>query len=338
MPKNKNASYRYRLIDQCLRQPRKIWKYDELLDFISEKLYEEFDVEGGISPRQLAEDIKNMRRLRPEGFDAPIERRKGLVYYTDPDYSFDRNPLIESDVNSLKEALLILKQFSHLPHYSELSNVISKLEGTINQGTESRSIIQFESNPDVQGLDWIPKLTDFISNKSPINIEYRSFKAEESKSEIVHPYLLKEYRNRWFLIGHNESFEGISIYALDRIQGIMETGGKYIENSIFDPDHYFDKVIGVSIAPEQEPIRIQLKVSKKSSMYILTKPLHHSQKLIKETKDFIIIEINVIPNFEFESRILELGENIEVIGPIQTRESISRRLKESLDAYIDTKT
>ena len=85
MPKGKNASYRYRLIDQALRNTGRRWTYNELLDFICEKLEEEFDVninnekERALSPRQLADDIRIMRKDPPEGFGAPIVRKEGFI-------------------------------------------------------------------------------------------------------------------------------------------------------------------------------------------------------------------------------------------------------------------
>ncbi|MFC2080864.1 helix-turn-helix transcriptional regulator [Bacteroidota bacterium] len=334
MPQNKNASYRYRLINDCLRNPGKRWTFHELREYISEKLIEEFDVDN-ISPRQLAEDIHNMRRLRPMGFEAPIVRSKGYIYYSDPEYSIDQNPLIESDVNSLKDALSILKQFSHLPHYQDLIHVITKLEGSINQGTESGTIIQFESNPEVIGLHYIPKLSVMIGKRIPIEIEYRPFNVSDPKTEIVHPYLLKEFRNRWFLIGYNETFQGISNYALDRILDINSLEKSYINNTFFDPDSHYKDVIGVSIPEGSKPVRILLKVFSASSKYVLTKPLHTSQKIVEDSGENIVIEITIIPNYEFESVVLGFGENIEVLDPQYLREHLATRITNTFAHYLD---
>jgi predicted DNA-binding transcriptional regulator YafY len=217
MPLNKNASFRYRVINECLHNSARRWTFEDLLEHLSEKLFEEFDIAKGISTRQLAEDIHIMRKLPPTGYDAPIKRRNGYVYYEDPDFSIDQNPLSESDVDALEGALILLKQFKDLPHFDELKSIPYKLQGSVTLQSRKKTLIQFETNPLVKGNEWIPILSDYISNKNPVNLTYKSFKAGSEKMEVMHPYLLKEYRNRWFVFGYNENFRRISNYALDRI-------------------------------------------------------------------------------------------------------------------------
>lgn len=150
-----------------------------------------------------------MRKLPPTGYDAPIMRRDGYIYYEDPNFSIDQNPLSESDVEALDEALSLLKQFKDLPHYEELRRIPYKIQGSVNLQTHKKTLIQFETNPLVKGTEWIPVLSDCMVDKKPIEITYKSFKAEKKKIEILYPYLLKEFRNRWFVIGYNEKFQGI---------------------------------------------------------------------------------------------------------------------------------
>ncbi|WP_304472882.1 WYL domain-containing protein [uncultured Prevotella sp.] len=53
-------------------------------------------------------------------------------------------------------------------------------------------------------------------------MESQSFKARQSEALVVYPYLLKVYRNRWFLIGEKatDRVPQVNIFALDRIQSI----------------------------------------------------------------------------------------------------------------------
>jgi predicted DNA-binding transcriptional regulator YafY len=333
MPLNKNASFRYRVINECLRNPARRWTFEDLLSHVSEKLFEEFDIAKGISPRQLAEDIHIMRKLPPTGYDAPIMRRDGYVYYEDPNFSIDQNPLSESDVEALEEALSLLKQFKDLPHFEELKRIPYKIQGSVNLQSKNKTLIQFETNPLVKGTEWIPVLSDCIGNKKPVELTYKSFKAEKEKIETFYPYLLKEYRNRWFVIGYNEKFSGISTFALDRIMKIETTKKYWIENTIIDPNHYFDNVIGVSVMEGCSPEKIQIKFASQLAPYIITKPIHQSQMVIETGADYTIIEVTIIPNFEFESLILSYGEQAEIITKGVARNKIIERIRKLIDFY-----
>jgi predicted DNA-binding transcriptional regulator YafY len=333
MPINKNASFRYRVINECLRNTGRKWTFEALLSYVSKKLFEEFDIVRGISPRQLAEDIHIMRKLSPAGYDAPIKRRNGYVYYEDPDFSIDQNPLSSSDVEALEEALSLLKQFKDLPHYEDLRRIPYKIQGSVSLQSQKKALIQFETNSLVKGTEWIPFLSYCIGNKNPVELKYKSFRADKEKTEVLHPYILKEYRNRWFVIGFNESFWGISNYALDRVIKVETSKKIWIENTFFDPDQYFDNVIGVSVMEGVVPEKIQIKLAHQLAPYIITKPIHNSQKIIEECHEFTVIEITIIPNYEFESLILSFGEQAEILTPGETRNSIIKRLMRLNEVY-----
>jgi predicted DNA-binding transcriptional regulator YafY len=333
MPLNKNASFRYRVINECLRNTARRWTFEDLQKHISAKLFDEFDIAKGISPRQLAEDIHIMRKLPPTGYDAPIKRRAGYIYYEDPVFSIDQNPLSESDIEALEEALSLLKQFKDLPHYEDLRRIPFKIQGSVNLQTYKKSLIQFETNTLVKGTELIPILSDSISNKRPVNVIYKSFKADKEKSEILHPYILKEYRNRWFVIGYNEMQEGISNYALDRIVRIEITKTSWIDNTFFDSDHYFDNVIGVTVIEGNTPEKIQIKLNPVLAPYIITKPIHNTQKIIMECKAYTIIEVSLVSNYEFESLILSFGEYAEILTKGETRDHIRKQINGLLEIY-----
>ena len=105
MPTGKNASYRYRIIDQALSNKYRRWSYNDLLEHVSEKLAEEYDILKGISKRQFDYDLQIMRKDPPEGYGAPIIRKGCEIYYDDPDFSINNNPLNDTDIENLKEVL-----------------------------------------------------------------------------------------------------------------------------------------------------------------------------------------------------------------------------------------
>lgn len=332
MPTNKNAQFRYRVIDRCLQNRGREWTLQDLIDEISDQMGEQFGNYKGISKRTVQYDINLMRSEPPRGFDAPIGCEDSKYFYEDPAFSIIDHPLIDSDIEQIQEAITILKQFKGLPHFKGLEQVIYKIEGQAN--TYGRQeFIHFERNEDVAGLKWLENLYNSILNQQVLEIEYQSFKAEISKKEVVHPYLLKEYRNRWFLLGYNENFELISNYALDRIIDIQIKNKKFRENTDIDPDSYFCNIIGVSVPEDQEPIEIKFWASLEQAPYLVTKPIHHSQKILEENKDGSIFQIYVIPNFELEQVFLGFGERVNILDPQWWSLILKERIKNALRHY-----
>ena len=77
----------------------------------------------------------------------------------------------------------------------------------------------------------------------------------------ISPYLLKEYRNRWFIIYYDYERNGICNYALDRIVFIEPYVDKpFVENTFFDPEHYFDNIVGVTKDLKSQAQMAKLKV------------------------------------------------------------------------------
>ena len=75
--------------------------------------------------------------------------------------------------------------------------------------------------------------------------KYRSFKARSANSFIFYPYLLKEYRNRWFVFGIRKSGRILQNLALDRIHSLEVLSREpFIKNTFFDPNTFFDDLVG----------------------------------------------------------------------------------------------
>jgi predicted DNA-binding transcriptional regulator YafY len=295
-----------------------------LTDEISNQLYEHFGIEKGISKRTFHYDIELMRSLPPRGFDAPIEVKDGYYFYEDPDFSIDNTALTETDIETINNALTLLNNFSKLSINEELALVKAKLLGEVSNQTNKEPIILFEQR-EVKGAEFISPLFKKINEYSAIALTYKSFRAEHANTFIVHPYLLKQYNHRWYLIGYSSTHQNIGLYSLDRIENIQNTEEKFIPNKFFNPDTYFNNIIGVTI-PENEDIReIKIKVYSAQVPYVLTKPIHSSQKVISESKEYAIISLSIIPNYEFFSRILSFGNELEILEPGEIREIVIKK-------------
>lgn len=334
MAVNKNALIRYKTIDKCLQNKYREWTLEDLIDACSDALYEYEGIDKGVSRRTVQADIQMMRSDKL-GYNAPIVVVDKKFYtYEDPDYSITNIPITEQDLSKLNEAVQFLKQFQGFSHFRELDSMIQKLEDHVySQKTNQRPVIDFEKNENLRGLEYLDQLYRSIINKQAISITYQSFKARQPNTFDFHPYLLKEFRNRWFLVGCKKPKEGILNLALDRILEVAKSDRMFKESENFDAATYFENAIGVSVSPTLVPQTVRLSLSRKHAPYILTKPLHHTQKVVEEEYHQVVIELQVVHNFELEKEILSYGEEIKVLEPERLRRNIFERLQATRDRY-----
>ncbi len=334
MPINRNALIRYRTIDQCLQNRYKKWTLDDLIDACSDAIYEYQGIDTGVSRRTVQADIEMMRSNKL-GYEAPIIVTDKKYYtYSDKNYSIANSPLNQRDMQVLSEVSGLLKQFKGFNHFTDLNEMVSKLEDKIySQKTDSPPVIDFEKNDNLKGLEWIEVIRKAIVAKKAICITYQSFKAREASSFCFSGYLLKEYRNRWFVLGVQHKRHQLLNLALDRIQSITEHEDAYVENTSIDFSAYYSDVIGVTKSPGQRDCEVVFWIDNQNAPYVITKPLHHTQKLLSEEIDGKIFSIRVILNFELERELLGFGAKMRIMRPRILVKQIKAQLKKTLENY-----
>lgn len=312
MPTNKHASFRYRVLNDCLRRPKR-WTFDQLIEEVSDQLYEAFGRRQTVSKRTLQYDINLMKSAPPRGFDAPIRCENGAYFYADRNFSIEKKPLTDKDIAAIREALVVLKQFNGLPQFQSLADFLNRLEGKIQ--FPDTSVIQFETNDQAAGTEWLPRLYRSILDRQALEIVYHPFHKDEPYGLVLHPYYLREYRNRWFVFGLNDKADGIHNLALDRIKSVETASILYRTNEIFDPAVFFRDIIGVTRPAGAEPVDILFRTTVLLSKYLITKPLHSSQKILCQSGDGVEFSIRVIPNYELYSELMRFGKALTVISP-----------------------
>jgi len=328
MSKNKNALLRYQVLDRCFRNPGRKYFIDNLLKEVNKALEEYNGPESKIKRRQLFDDIKFMES--DQGWSIPLERKKEgrKVYYrySDKDFSISNEPLNESEVNQIEAAISVLSRFSGAPQFEWVQELIPVLQDRLGLKKTSREVISIESNIDLKGLGNLTVFYEAIINEQVLEVQYQDFKSDEPYTLTFHPYYLKQYNTRWFAFGLNEELE-IPTWnlALDRIEAIEQVQGEYIQSEI-DWNEYFFDLIGVTRPDDGEVVKVVLEFTKEQAPYVITKPLHPTQKH-EWVNEKLRVEIEVIPNYELESLILSFGEKVKVTKPIWLKHEIQKRLK-----------
>ena len=334
MPTNKNAQLRYKILDRCFSNFKHKYTIDELVDEVNESLS---DLTGQIiSLRQIRDDIKYMRDR--VSYNAPIKAypfgsgRQCYYRYEDPNFTIFDNELSAEEVSDLRSTIEMLGKFRGTPANAWLEEVISNLEYRFNIKPNIENLIAFENNEQLKGLEYLSDIIDMTIHHQPITIHYCSFKGKEQNA-IIHPYYVKQYNNRWFVLGYNEKYQSLSIYALDRIQSLKKADITFQKNEDINFKDYFDHIIGVTLLDEKTPVEtFVLRFEANRFPYVLSKPLHSSQEIVSMDKH--IISIKVKPNNELRQLIFSYIPDIEVILPAWFREEIKQKIEENLKKYL----
>ncbi|MDD6670113.1 MAG: WYL domain-containing protein [Bacteroidales bacterium] len=336
MPANKNALIRYKTIDNCLRNRYRRWTLDDLVEACSDALYDMEGIRKGVSVRTVQGDIQMMRSDKL-GYNAPIEVYDHKYYrYADSDYSITDMPMSQNDYEVMQEAVDMLRQLQDFDQFSEMSDVVSRLQDKLSITRKNRKpIIHFDNVPDLKGLKLLNPLYNYIAHKQTLRIIYQPFSARKPQEYILCPYLLKEFRNRWFVFGSRADDLVLYNLALDRIESVEPVDVPFRENPDFDSEHFFDDVIGVSKNIKNTPRRIKFWATREQSKYIKTKPIHPSQTLLRENPEdgSCIFQIEVVINFEMYSVFMSYGPGIKILYPPQAVEYMRDKLKEAAKHY-----
>jgi predicted DNA-binding transcriptional regulator YafY len=291
--------------------------------------------ENPVSKRTTHLDIQLMRSEKL-GYNAPIVVYDKKFYkYEDEDYSITDIPLTETDINVLTETVSMLKQFKDFSLFSDVSDILQRLEDKIYaEKTSTQPVIHLDKNESLKGLHFLDSLYQAIIKKMVLKITYKSFTSRDENTFHFHAYILKEFNNRWFLVGRRRKTAPISNLALDRIIAIdFDFQAEYLEEN-FDAEKFYKNVVGITVNSGLQPRKVELKIDRVNAPYVLTKPLHNSQRLIKTNEDgSVIIHLFLIENYELHRLLLGFGSGLEVISPERLRNEMRGNLKTCLKKY-----
>jgi predicted DNA-binding transcriptional regulator YafY len=329
------AILRYRIIDRCIRSTAKPYPTkEELRSACEEELY------GSTDGLHVCDSTieKDLFALRME-HDAPIKfsRRYNGYYYTDAHYSIDEIPLNEKDIEAIKMAANILDQFKNASIFKQFNYAIGKILDRVNvAASDSAPIIdkfvQFEDMPSAKGSEWLEGILEAIKNKKKVQFDYQSFSDTEKKLRRIHPYLLKEYRHRWYLIGYNEVKDKVQTFGLDRMVELEVLSEKFEPKNDFDANLFFRYSIGIT-ANNGTPEKIHIQTNELLSKYLLSQPLHNSQEYLGGKKDKHQFSYFLLPSYELKMTLLGFGSEVKVLEPHSLQLEIKETAKNIAKLY-----
>lgn len=293
--------------------------------FSTEALQEAYMEKTGenLEKKTLQNDLRFMRQELYAPLPEKANKHKG--YFYENSYSI-LEALDDSYYGSLNEAVALLRQVSKTKEFLGLEDILLRLEQRLSlTEAEKNTAISFEE-VELKGKKHLPKLYQMIQKQRFIRVVYVPFNSYAYERHIF-PLLLKEYNNRWFLIGWENEKNDLQNLPLDRIDGFRETHEAFGYDKYFDWRGRFNSMIGITLEGTLETI--QLKFSENRFPYVITKKLHHSQQLAGERT----VSIRVYTNRELTAKILEFGSDVEVLEPKTIRDEIAETLRSASAWY-----
>ena len=166
-----------------------------------------------------------------------------------------------------------------------------------------------------QGTENLYGLLHAIKNGFQINFSYQKFWDDVAEKRSFEPYALKEFKNRWYVIGKDLKDEKIKSFALDRLTDLHITKRAFKYPKDFDIEEYYKHCFGIISPNGSKPQEIILSFDPIQGKYIKSLPLHESQQVIVETKSELQIKLFLCVTFDFELELLSYGENVKVLNP-----------------------
>jgi predicted DNA-binding transcriptional regulator YafY len=347
MPLNKQALMRYRIIDRRLRSTARPYpNWEELRDACEESL---FGSSGDrLSKSTIEKDLRAMREESELAYFAPIAycRLNRGYHYTEDNFSIEQLQLNDEELEAIQFAAQTLIQFRDVPVFSLFQGAIQKIEDRLSAAPDLKAAagavthIQFEQQTTYHGGAFLATLLASARAAEEVKIDYTKFARTTAapQSYRLHPHLLKEYRNRWYVVGWDPDAEKERTLGLDRISKITTTDLSFVPRKELDPATLFEHSLGITIGSDA-PLEIEARVSWRSARYLASQPIHASQVLAplsgnhNSEAEYYQLKLHVCPSYELTNYFLGLGEEIEIISPPALRKMLREKLLAAANQY-----
>jgi predicted DNA-binding transcriptional regulator YafY len=339
MPLAKNAFERYKIIDRHLRRNKGLTAR-ELTEIVNNELYQferasNPDHSREVSERMIRIDLKKI----PEIFPVEIIVRNGRHYYENTEDTIDNINITEQDKTAITLAMGVFARFNGTPIYDKFSDAVTRILASsvlrrINT-SDTKKYIQVAEVSEGSGIEWLEKIYNAIVDKKTLKLHYRSF-GDRTSVRTISPYMLKEYRNKWYMIAYAPEIkydDKTILFKLSRIDNIEDSDEDYYIDPSFNQDQYFKYSLGVFHMHNSQPIDVKLKFTEFAINLISDDKLHPSMEIISKNEKEMVVQLRVYNSPELQNLILGFGENVQVIEPLNLRTLIKDRINKALLKY-----
>jgi len=276
--------------------------FQEIKDYLFEHGFE-------IGDRTIQRDIEQIR------FEFGIEIK----------YERDKNGYYIDYENSLNTESFF--------RFLEIVNTAELLTESLLESKDSLKHISFDTGGGLKGIENLRPLLKAIKDNRKISFTHFNFHTEKSRKYTLKPYLLKEYQNRWYVVGIIGGISEFRTFGIDRIENLEIKTETFKPDKKLNPIGMFNKTIGL-VYSENTIQTIVLSFTPTQGKYIKTLPLHPTQEILIDDENECRISLEIIPNYELTQQILKYGTSIKVIEPQWLADEIKEILKRTIEKYL----
>ncbi|MFW5657419.1 MAG: helix-turn-helix transcriptional regulator [Bacteroidota bacterium] len=298
MSKRESVARYNLIITKIKRQPCSFTEIEDYLDRESEM--QGYDYR--ISKRTFQRDLADIRSIYNVDIRFDYSRK---VYFIEQEQSSEINERLMEAFDTY-HALNVKENLSQYIH----------LEKRRPQGTEN-----------------LYGLLHAIRNHLEVDFVHQKFWEEKPTIREVQPYALKEFRNRWYVMGKDLNDSQIKSFALDRLTDLNISRKQFLPPDDFNMQEHFRYCFGIISPNNNTPETIILSFTPLQGKYVKTLPLHETQKVLVDNEKELRISLILYITHDLLMEILSFGDSVKVIEPPRLAEEMVETYKSALRQY-----
>lgn len=191
--------------------------------------------------------------------------------------------------------------------------------------------IEVEEVPSAR--EFLAPVINSLRQQIPITFDYAGFNRSITEKAIeFHPYFLKRYKQRWYMIGKRVKSGDLRTYALDRVKAVKPAGGRFTLPEGLSLKELFGNLLGVTSSKAEER-NVRLRTTRTQAKYLRALPLHRSQKEELTADDFSIFSYKLKLNYELVHEIMSMGDGVKILEPKELQLMVADELRRALAQY-----
>ncbi len=222
-----------------------------------------------------------------------------------------------------------------------LSSLLSRIytsqlfEMALSKPADLQQHLSLEDTAPLKNIEMLPNLLEAIITRTVVSFNYHNWLKGTEREHTLHPYMLKEHKNRWYLLGYKPGKESYTMFGVDRIkpESLTILKEQFERNPDFNPAKFSEGRFGITWLTPADPEEIRLRFSTQMGRYIKSLPLHPSQMVLADNDEGTTIALKVTINDELIAEILKYGADVQVLLPQHLAQQIRKKLRKALKAY-----
>lgn len=178
-----------------------------------------------------------------------------------------------------------------------------------------------------RGTEHLLPLKNAIAHNKTVKFEYKKFHPNVTELKSVQPYMLKESRGRWYLLGLDSDKKPKS-YGLDRITELEVLDKTFKKNTEIDWNEMYKH--SFAMFTDQPVEKVVLSFNERDGNYIEAMPIHSSQTIIRQGER-VIVTLNIRITLDFIMELMSRSWSVEVIAPLSLRRQLHEIYKEAME-------